>query len=90
MSVQMTQFCSFLWLSNIPLFIGTTSSLSIHLLVDIWVAYFKYVWHPTSVFNTLIFLSINAELIWKNSLMFMQICCSKLPWKSSQMNLGRV
>ena len=30
MSLQMTQFCSFLWLSNIPLYICTTSSLSIH------------------------------------------------------------
>ena len=27
--------CSFLWLNSIPLFIGTTSSLSIHLLMDI-------------------------------------------------------
>ena len=30
MSLQMTQFHSFLWLSNIPLYICTTSSLSIH------------------------------------------------------------
>ena len=29
------QFCSFLWLSNIPLYICTTSSLSIHLLMGI-------------------------------------------------------
>ena len=34
-SLQMTQFCSFLWLSNIPLYICTTSSLSIHLSVGI-------------------------------------------------------
>ena len=34
-SLQMTQFCSFLWLSNIPLYICTTSSLSIHLSVAI-------------------------------------------------------
>ena len=33
-SLQMTQFRSFLWLSNIPLYICTTSSLSIHLSVD--------------------------------------------------------
>ena len=35
MSLQMTQFRSFLWLSNIPLYICTTSSLSIHLLMGI-------------------------------------------------------
>ena len=29
-SLQMTQFCSFLWLSNIPSYACTTSSLSIH------------------------------------------------------------
>ena len=34
-SLQMTQFRSFLWLSNIPLYICTTSSLSIRLLMDI-------------------------------------------------------
>ena len=34
-SLQMTQFRSFLWLSNIPLHICTTSSLSIHLLMGI-------------------------------------------------------
>ena len=34
-SLQMTQFRSFLWLSNIPLYICTTSSLSIHLSMDI-------------------------------------------------------
>ena len=34
-SPQMTQFCSFLWLTNIPLYICTTSSLSIHLSVGI-------------------------------------------------------
>ena len=28
MSLQMKQFCSFLWLSNIPLYICATSSLS--------------------------------------------------------------
>ena len=32
MSVQMTQFRSFLWLSNIPLYICTTNSLSIRLV----------------------------------------------------------
>ena len=31
MSLQMAQFCSFLWLSNIPLYIYTTSFLSIPL-----------------------------------------------------------
>ena len=36
-SLKMTQICSFLWLSNIPLYICTTSSLSIHLSMDIWV-----------------------------------------------------
>ena len=34
-SQQMTQFRSFLWLSNIPLYIGTTTSLSIRLLMGI-------------------------------------------------------
>ena len=34
-SQQMTQFCSFLWLSNIPLYICTTTSLSIRLLMGI-------------------------------------------------------
>ena len=37
-SVQMTQFCSFSWLSNIPPYICTTPPLSIHLLMDIQVA----------------------------------------------------
>ena len=36
-SLQMTQFRFFLLLSNIPLYIGTTSSLSIHLSLDIQV-----------------------------------------------------
>ena len=35
MSQQMTQFHSFLWLSNIPLYICTTTSLSIHLSMGI-------------------------------------------------------
>ena len=34
-SLQMTQFHSFLWLSNIPLYICTTTPLSIHLPVSI-------------------------------------------------------
>ena len=34
-SQQVTQFRSFLWLSNIPLYICTTSSLSIHLSMGI-------------------------------------------------------
>ena len=34
-SLQMTQFRSLLWLSNIPLYICTTSSLSIRLLMGI-------------------------------------------------------
>ena len=38
-SLQMTQLHSFLWLSNIPLYICTTSSLSIHLLMDTWAVY---------------------------------------------------
>ena len=33
-SLQITQFCLFLWLSNIPLYICATSSLSIHLSMD--------------------------------------------------------
>ena len=33
-SLQITQFCFFLWLSNIPLYICATSSVSIHLLMD--------------------------------------------------------
>ena len=34
-SLDLTQMCSFLWLSNIPLYICTTASLSIHLLMGI-------------------------------------------------------
>ena len=34
-SLQMTQFHSFIWLSNIPLYMCTTSSLSIQLSMDI-------------------------------------------------------
>ena len=34
MSLQKAQFCSFLWLSNIPLCVCATSSLSIPLLLD--------------------------------------------------------
>ena len=37
-SLQMTEFHSFLWLSNIPLYICTTSCFSIPLLMDIQVA----------------------------------------------------
>ena len=37
-SQQMTQFRSFLWLSNIPLYVCTTTSLSIHLSMGIQVA----------------------------------------------------
>ena len=33
-SLQVTQFRFFLWLSNIPLYICATSSLSIHLSMD--------------------------------------------------------
>ena len=33
-SLQITQFCLFLWLSNISLYICVTCSLSIHLLMD--------------------------------------------------------
>ena len=33
-SLQITQFRLFLWLSNIPLYICATSSLSIHLVMD--------------------------------------------------------
>ena len=36
-SLQLTQMHSFLWLSSIPLYICTMSSLSIHLLIDIYV-----------------------------------------------------
>ena len=38
MLLQMALFHSFLWLSNIPLYICTTSSLPIPLRMDIWVA----------------------------------------------------
>ena len=34
-SLQLTHFCSFLWPSNIPLHVCTTSSLSIHRAADI-------------------------------------------------------
>ena len=34
-SLELTQIYSFLWLSNIPLYICTTTSVSIHLLMDI-------------------------------------------------------
>ena len=37
-SLQITQFSCFVWLSNIPLYICATSSLSIHLLMDTQVA----------------------------------------------------
>ena len=33
--IELTQMCSFLWLNNIPLYICTTASLSIQLLMDI-------------------------------------------------------
>ena len=33
-SLELAQMCSFLWLSNSPLYICTTTSLSIHLLMD--------------------------------------------------------
>ena len=36
-SLQMTQFRSFIWLSNTPLYICTTTSLSIHLSMGIYV-----------------------------------------------------
>ena len=38
MLLQMTLFCSFIWLSSIPLYKCTISLLSIHLSVDIQVA----------------------------------------------------
>ena len=34
-SLQMTQLCSLLWQSNVPLYMCTTTSLSIHLFMDI-------------------------------------------------------
>ena len=34
-SLELTQMCSFLWLSNIPLCICTTAALSVHLSMDI-------------------------------------------------------
>ena len=37
-SLELTQICSFLWPGNIPLYICTTTSLSIYLYMDIWVA----------------------------------------------------
>ena len=41
-SLELTQMCSFLWMSNIPLCVCTTTSLSIHLLMDIYVASMFY------------------------------------------------
>ena len=38
MLLQMALFHSFLWLSNVPLYTYTSFSLSIHLLMDIYVA----------------------------------------------------
>ena len=38
MLLQMALFSSFLWLSNIPLYIDVTSSLFIHLSMDILVS----------------------------------------------------
>ena len=38
MLLQMALFHSFLWLNNIPLYLCTSSSLSIPLLMDIYVA----------------------------------------------------
>ena len=37
MLLQMALFYSFLWLSSIPLYVYIASSLSIHLVMDIWV-----------------------------------------------------
>ena len=39
MLLQKALFHSFSWLSNIPLYIFTTSSLFSHLLMDIWVCF---------------------------------------------------
>ena len=41
-SLELTQVCSFLQLSNTPLCICTTASLSIHLPMDIWVTSMSY------------------------------------------------
>ena len=47
-SLQMTQFHSFLWLSNIPFYICTTTYLSIHLSMDIYLGCF----HDLPVVNS--------------------------------------
>ena len=56
-SLQITQFCSFLWLSNIPLYIYDSSSLSIHLLILFFLRLNKQ-------------NSFNSNLIRKTSLFF--------------------
>ena len=38
MLLQMALFCNFLWMNNIPLYVCTKSSLSIRLLIGIYVA----------------------------------------------------
>ena len=48
-SLKMAQFCSFLWLSNIPLFVYTTSSLSIRLLMYIDIAKCWFLGHTPEV-----------------------------------------
>ena len=45
-SLKLTQMCSFLWLSNIPLYISTTASLSLHLSMDI------YCFHVLAIINS--------------------------------------
>ena len=40
--------CSFLWLSSIPFYVCTTASLSIHLLMDIYIGCF----HVLAIVNS--------------------------------------
>ena len=74
MSLQITLFCSLLWLSNIPLYICTTSSLSIHLLMD------------SGCFHVLAIVSI---VLWvlghSNSMIFIFICSNCSSFGHSQL-----
>ena len=71
MSVQMTQFHSFLWLSNVPLYICTTSSLSIrHNLEELYIPItlillltFYYLCFILSIYS-FFYLFITASYFW--------------------------
>ena len=67
MLLQMALFHSFLWLNNIPLYIGTTSPLSICLSMDIQVA----------IVNA---INIGVIFLTHSSTVLVSYCCSnKLP-----------